>query len=97
MDSMDIEDDGDSGSDTLDTENPRSRKRSSVNPFLPSYRAFKEKKVIGEENEEKNENKPPSAENKTRFAMRRNFKKVAKAITQQRKLNCLLQASKTNV
>jgi hypothetical protein len=29
--------------------------------------------------------------------MRRNFKKVAKAITQQRKLNCLLQASKTNV
>ncbi|XP_031551248.1 cAMP-dependent protein kinase regulatory subunit-like [Actinia tenebrosa] len=90
---LDIEDeDSHSGTEDIGFGNAGSRKRSSVDHYLlSSYRILKEKKETEDKTEQHDENKPPSEESKMRSAVRRNFKKVAKAITKQRKLSSLLE------
>lgn len=64
----------------------RRRQRNSVNPFLlPTYGSF------NEEQAEKKEQEPPRKPKADKPHL--NFKRLAKAITQQRKLNSLLQVT----
>lgn len=86
---MDVDDDSDQISHGRQSPISKKRRHTDVNPFLlPTYGSFNE-------NEEGREIKPEKVPVKKRPHL--NFKRFARAITQQRKLNSLLQVRRIHL